>query len=271
MLVLVLALVLGLSSVAVAQGDLEQARNDVETRLGVSLSSEPPLVVTAASDAEFVKRHEELTGTAPADWVLAVAIPSKNTLLLRGNRLRDGTNFLAPTLRHELGHLVLARVARENGHTFPRWFEEGVCEHAASIAISREDELALGGAARFGKLESLDELAASFPPHAREVQRAYLESRAFVAFLDERAKPEGIAGILKLLRRRDGFDEAITRATGMAPREAEAEWRRELVAKHSVGEALWRSPELWGSLVGVMAFVAAVVWFVRSRSRTPRR
>ncbi|HZU97132.1 MAG TPA: hypothetical protein VFF73_10585, partial [Planctomycetota bacterium] len=151
----VLVLVIAFSSVALAQSDLEQAERDVEARLGVALSSEPPLVVTAASDAEFVKRHEELAGTAPADWVLAVAIPSKNTLLLRGNRLRDGMNFLAPTLRHELGHLVLARVARESGHTLPKWFEEGVCEHAASIAISREEELALGGAARFGKLESL--------------------------------------------------------------------------------------------------------------------
>ncbi|MEZ0229989.1 MAG: hypothetical protein ACAI25_15300, partial [Planctomycetota bacterium] len=149
----------------------EDARKDVEDRLGVSLKGEPPEVITAATDEEFVRRHEELSGAKPLDWVLAVAFPHRNVLLLRGSRLNAGANFAGPTLRHEIGHLVLARVARRSGQALPKWLEEGLCEHAAGVALSREEELDLGAAARFGRLESLEQLAASFPPHAPGAQR----------------------------------------------------------------------------------------------------
>jgi hypothetical protein len=265
MIVLVLVLVLVLGRSVAAQPAIDDARHDVEQRLGTSLAGELPDVITAKTDAEFVARHEALTGAKPLDWVLAVAIPQKNTLLLRGSRLDTGTNFVAPTLRHELAHLVLAKVTRRNGHSLPRWLEEGLCEYAAGVVISREDELALGAAARFGTLESLDELAASFPPHAPQAQRAYLVSRAFVKFLDERAQPEGAKGILFLIERRESVAEAITHATGMTPKEAEAEWRRELAAKHSIGQALLYSPEAWASLFGIVGVLAYVAWRIRVR------
>ncbi len=249
----------------------EDARKDVEERLGVSLRGEPPEVITAPTDDEFVKRHEELTGSKPLDWVLAVAVPQKNVLLLRGSRLNAGSNFAGPTLRHEIGHLVLARVAKRSGQALPRWLEEGLCEHAAGVALSREEELELGAAARFGRLESLEQLAATFPPHAPQAQRAYLVSRAFVAFLDRRAKPEGAKGIVFLIERREGVSDAIAHATGMTPREAEAEWRRELAAKHSIGEALFRSPEVWSSLLGGVALLAFIAWRLLAKRRKRRR
>jgi hypothetical protein len=269
-----LAVLLLLAAEASAQPALDEARHAVETRLGVSLAGEPPDVVWAASDDEFVRRHVELTGSKPYDWVLAVAVPAKNTLLVRGNRIGTGANFVSPTLRHELGHLALARVVRRNGRPLPRWLEEGLCEYAAGVGLTRETELELGAAARFGSLETLGELAGSFPPHAEQAQRAYLVARGFVAFLDERSQPEGVRGIVFLIERRESWEDAITHATGMSPGEAEAEWRRELASKHSIGEALLRSPEAWGSLLGLAGFVAAIVLFVtrkRRRRKSPRK
>lgn len=266
----VLVALLALGSTATAQPSfLDDARKDVEERLGVSLRGEDPEVITAPTDEEFVKRHEALTGSRPLDWVLAVAIPAKNVLLVRGSRINTGSNFAGPTLRHEIGHLVLARVARRNGRPLPRWLEEGLCELAAGVVLTREEELELGAAARFGRLEALDELAATFPPHAPQAARAYLVSRAFVEFLDRRAKPEGAKGIVFLVERRESVDEAIAHATGMTPKEAEVEWRRALAANHSVWEALVRSPEVWSSLLGVAAVGAFVAWRIFVRRRRP--
>jgi hypothetical protein len=247
-----------------------EARIDVERRLGAGLGA-PPRVILAPTEGEFARLHRELTGNDPAEWVLAIAVPWKHVVLLKGSRLADGQNFLAPTLRHELAHLVNAAVATRGRHELPRWLDEGLAEYAESRTLTREEELELGGAARFGRLESFDSLATSFPAHTQKAERAYRMSLGFVAWLDETARAKG--GVRALVAALDGgatVEQAIKNLTGFTPHEAEVEWKMDLAEKHSVAESLFRSSAFWWGLVSVLAILAFLRNAVVSR-RTKKK
>jgi hypothetical protein len=231
-----------------------ESRALVEQRLGVSLGSPPPVLILAPSDPEFARLHRELAGHDPDEWALAVAITARRTVIVRANRIGQGSNFLAPTLRHELAHLALARVRVG----LPRWFEEGTAEYATGEVLSRSEELDLAGGARFGALPPIDELAVSFPAHSDRAQRAYRLSLSFVRWIDERSKPEGLPALLKELARGATLDEAVERGTGLKLADAERAWHEELARKHSIPEALLHSSGFWWGLVSLLAIVAAV-------------
>jgi hypothetical protein len=226
----------------------------VEERLGARLGKPAPLLVLAPNEAELRARVLALGGPRPPDWALAIALPPRRALVLRCDRLVQGENFLEPTLRHELAHLVLGEVARRSGERIPRWLDEGLAQYAERAVLTREQELELGAAARFGTLEPFSSLERDFPPHAREAQRAYEMSLGFVLWLDR--KPGGVRALVARLEAGASADEAIRSVAGEPRGEAAAEWALELAAKSSIVESLVRSSAFWWGALALLAVVA---------------
>jgi len=231
-----------------------ESRGVVEARLGAKLGDPPPRLVLTSSDADFRERHLELAGTPPASWALAIAVPSKRVMVLRADRLAAGNDFLEPTLRHELAHLVLGAVARRSGHALPRWLDEGLAMYAENAAFTRSDELELGAAASAGTLETFASLERNFPPHAPQAERAYKMSLGFVLWLDR--KPGGAHAIVAKIDAGARPEDAVREVAGEPAGEAEAEWKLDLAARSSVFESLVRSSTFWWGMVSVLALLA---------------
>lgn len=234
------------------------SRAAVEDRLGAKLGQAPIRAIVAPSTQDFVLRVHDLAGRTPDANVLAIAIPGRRAIVVDAERLRLEPFKLESTLKHELSHLLLAQVAR--GTPLPRWFDEGVAELAAGVELARPEVLELAGAARWGSLESLDELSITFPGHGARATRAYRTSLSFVTWLDRRAQAEGgLRAIVQELDRRTPLDRIVAMATGVPLADAEALWRRELAQEHSIPEALARSGTVWLALLPLLFVVVYVV------------
>ena len=226
----------------------------VEERLGARLGKPAPLLVAAPDEAELRVRVVALGGAPPPTWALAVALPPRRAVVLRCDRLVQGEDFLEPTLRHELAHLVLGDVARRSGRRIPRWLDEGLAQYAERAVLTREQELELGAAARFGTLEPFSSLERDFPPHAREAQRAYELSLGFVLWLDR--KPGAVRALVQDLEEGASAEEAIRDVAGKPSGEAMAEWVLVLAERSSIVESLLRSSSFWWGALAVLALIA---------------
>jgi hypothetical protein len=245
-----------------------QGRAAVEARLGARLGEPPPRLVLAATDRSFDERVRELTGSSPPDWALAIAVPRRRVVVLRERGINTGESFLDPTLRHEIAHLVLGAVAERSKHAIPRWLDEGLAQYAEGAVLSRDQELELGAAARFGTLESFGSIERDFPPHALAAQRAYEMSLGFVLWLDR--KPGGVRALVVMMDQGSSADAAIRSLAAEPTGEAQAEWALELADRSSIWESLLRSAQFWWGIVSLLA-VAAILRFVVVSRRLKRQ
>lgn len=237
---------------------LGRARASVESRLGRGLPARPH-VVLAPNDREFARRVEGIAGTPPAPYVLAMAFPARDLVVIRRSGLREGTDAgLERTLGHELAHLVLGEVERRRGRRLERWLNEGLAEWAAGRTPTGEEASALTGWARFGELKPFGELAARFPDHGQASGRAYTQSMAFVCWLGERA---ALADLVDALARSADTNAAFRVVLGRDALEAEMEWVEELKAEHSTFRTLLFSLDVWSvmALLALVAFARHVV------------
>lgn len=227
----------------------------VEAALGVGVPGRPHCIL-AATDAEFARRLA-LLGVAPGELPgepLAVAFAGPDIVVVRERGVAEGTPAgLEPTLGHELAHLALGRVERVRGARLPRWLNEGLAEWASGHRPTRDEELTLGGWARFDELPGLDALAERFPPHG--TGRAYLIALGFVAWADRQEGGGGVLRLVAALGAGASVDDALRAATGRDLAAAEPAWREALIADYSLAEALARSVTVW-TIVGVLALLA---------------
>ncbi len=149
---------------------------------------------------------------------------------------------------------MLGDVARRSGRRIPRWLDEGLAQYAERAVLTREQELELGAAARFGTLEPFSSLERDFPPHAREAQRAYEMSLGFVLWLDR--KPGAVRALVADLEEGASAEEAVRDVAGKPSGEAMAEWVLVLAERSSIVESLLRSSSFWWGALAVLALIA---------------
>jgi len=201
-------------------------------------------------------RFDSLTrGRLPA-WTGAAAFPASNTIVLRV------TGDPMGTLRHELAHLMLARVAPH----VPRWFAEGY-----AVRVGRD----------WGRLEALAlnwRLVRGRPPTFRELDRAlrsgptdaraaYALAGSAVLFLERVGGERGLEPLMARLQEERAFEPAVRMAHLWSIEELEAAWHRDLRRRYG-----WL---LLGSSVtlfwGMTALVVGFVWWRRRRLDRVRR
>jgi hypothetical protein len=212
----------------------------------------PVTLIITRSGARF----DSLTRGQLPEWSGAVAFPGSNTIVVRvqGNP--------APTLRHELAHLMLARVAP----FVPRWFTEGYAVRAAGD-WGMDDALALNLRLLRGRpptFQELDHNLRSGPAHARA---AYLLAGSAVTFLERIGGPRGLEPLIARLGEARAFEPAVRAAHLMTVEELEAAWHRDLRRRY--GWLLFTSSLslFWG----VTALAVGFVWWRRRRRDRARR
>lgn len=212
----------------------------------------PITLIVTRSEARF----DSLTrGRLPA-WTGAAAFPGSNTIILRLGGDPIGT------LRHELAHLMLARVAPH----VPRWFAEGYAVRAGRDWGSLE-ALALNWRLASGRpptFRELDRALRSGPAHARA---AYALAGSAVLFLERVGGERGLEPLIARLREERAFEPAVRKAHLWTVDELEAAWHRDLRRRYG-----WL---LLGSSVtlfwGFTALVVGYVWWRRRRLDRVRR
>jgi hypothetical protein len=209
------------------------------------------LIVTRSA-----KRFDSLTLGRLPEWTGAAAFPGSNTIVLRVQ------GDAVVTLRHELAHLILARVAPH----VPRWFAEGYAVRAARDR-GMIDALALNWRLLRGRpptFRELDRNLRSGPAHARA---AYLLAGSAVAFLERIGGPRGLEPLIGRLREERGFDPAVRAAHLMSVEELEAAWHKDLRRRYGWLLVTSSVSLFWG----MTALVVGYVWWRRRRRDRARR
>ncbi len=136
---------------------------------------------------------------------------------------------LATTLRHELTHAVVLELA---GDGVPAWLNEGLAnyfelEDAPRARRNDADRAELTTRAARGESLSLTNLPPDFIaiPDQRQVERAYLLSRAFVYWLAENGRPWKLRQLLEALGEGVDPDLALKRTYGHPLASLEQQWR----------------------------------------------
>jgi hypothetical protein len=201
-------------------------------------------------------RFDSLTrGRLPA-WTGAAAFPQSGTIVLRI------TGDPRQTLRHELAHLVLARVAPRA----PLWFAEGYAVRSAG-EWEALDALALNWRLVRGRPPTFRELDRELRAGAGHVRPAYVLAASAVLFLERLGGERGLEPLITRLGEEPDFERALRAAHALTVDGLEEQWHRDLRRRYG-----WL---LLGSSVtlfwGVTAVIVGIVWWRRRRRDRVRR
>ncbi|MBI4577937.1 MAG: hypothetical protein HY722_16870 [Planctomycetes bacterium] len=234
------------------------AAADLGERLGLAAPASAT-VVLAPTTERFREEAEAWGAGRVRGWVLAVALPERGTIVVDASRLGFvGGSAPAAMLRHEIAHLVLARVG------VPRWLAEGLACWAAAQPMDPEGAVRLRSLARMDGLIPLAELEAQFPEDHAEASLAYLEAQSWVEDLAGRHGDGAVRHMVAEVAKGAPVREAVFRATGRDLEAVESEWRVGLASRFS-----W-----WDVLVGsfsVFTLMTLLALAAIARHRLRRR
>lgn len=204
-----------------------------------------------------------LPGGVPPSWAVALAYPDRNIVLVEAHSLAQGDGQL--TLRHELVHAGLGQL----GKGWPRWFQEGLAQELTGERRYRLEQYAtLARAVAIERVFRFQDLAQGFPSRPEDVEIAYAQSAAFVAFLKERYGAAGFGALIDRVGEGDAFEKAFGIAFHSPLSVEEKAFLEELPVRYpwwplllSGGTALW----------AVMSLLVVVAWVRRRHQRAVRR
>jgi hypothetical protein len=206
-----------------------------------------PLRLILVPDA---RRMDSLSsGRAPA-WGAAIALPGARTILLRAD-----VEDLYRTLRHELAHLALHRAVSVR---LPLWFDEGYASWAAG-EWDRFGTLELNLAVVRGVLPDLRTLDGSLRGSASTADVSYALAASAVAELARRNPSQSLSPLMERLQAGTDFEAAVLATTGLTMPQFEAEWRRTLRRRYSLGT--------WLLAGGGWGFISLGIWVLLLRRK----
>ena len=180
----------------------------------------PRAAVTIAIAADERRFRRWVGPDAPA-WGAAIAVPARQTIVMRGGGRAASGGDPATILRHELAHLALHEAM---GDLPPRWFDEGYASYAAG-EWGRDEVLVANLALLYRRMPALDSLDRSFRRGEREAQGAYALSHRAVAELAALDPERGLALFFEHWRETGRLDPAVRRAYGLTLDAFEERWR----------------------------------------------
>jgi hypothetical protein len=212
-------------------------------------------IVLAADEASFL----EQAGGAVPEWGAAVAIPSKQLIIVPGYPSNRSRGFEeARVLVHEWAHLGLHEYLKGKG--VPRWFSEGYADWAAAGWDSSRGWRLRVAIARH-QAPSLDSLSLSWPARRGEAEIAYLLSASAIEYLVAESGVTGLEQLLETWAAEGSFEAAFRSTYGLTSGQFEEDWR--VFVKRRYGWLLVLSESLvFWALFGA---VLTILWWVRRR------
>ena len=192
-----------------------------------------------------------LPGGAPPGWAVALAYPAHRIVLLNALTMTGPEGQV--TLRHELAHVALGQLARN----WPRWFQEGLAQTLTGENFSMTHYAALFRAVTQEKVFRFEHLADSWPDLPSDVEIAYAQSAAFVAWLSARHGPEGMGRLVDEVATNQPFEQAFGKAFHTSLWVEELAWRDGMATRYGWLPLTTSSSLLWLGATGLV--VAAYV------------
>jgi len=192
-----------------------------------------------------------LPGGAPPGWAVALAYPSHRIVLLNALTMAGPEGMV--TLRHELAHVALGQLARG----WPRWFQEGLAQNLTGENWSMTHYTALFSAVTQEKIFRFEHLHDAWPDLPSDVELAYAQSAAFVAWLSARHGPEGMGRLVDEVATGQPFEQAFGKAFKSSLWVEELAWRDGLAARYGWLPLTTSTSLLWLGMTGLV--VAAYV------------
>jgi len=192
-----------------------------------------------------------LPGGAPPGWAVALAYPSHRIVLLNALTMAGPEGMV--TLRHELAHVALGQLARG----WPRWFQEGLAQNLTGENWSMTHYTALFSAVTQEKIFRFEHLHDAWPDLPSDVELAYAQSAAFVAWLSARHGPEGMGRLVDEVATGQPFEQAFGKAFKSSLWVEELAWREGLAARYGWLPLTTSTSLLWLGMTGLV--VAAYV------------
>lgn len=198
-----------------------------------------------------------LPGGRPPPWAVALAYPGENLVLVEAHSLIQGDGQV--TVRHELVHAALGQLGRD----WPHWFQEGLAMELTRERAYRVSQYeTLARAVAQGRVYRLDDLREHFPTWADDVEIAYAESAAFVAFLRERHGQAAFSHLIELVSAGQPFETAFGMAFHAPLSTEERAFRDQLPGRYPLWSVLLSGESaVWG-VTGLLLIAA---WARRRR------
>ena len=209
--------------------------------VGLSHAGEPIRVIVATEHSEWA-RH------AP-NWASGYALSRLGIIVILPERIVTYPyDSLEHVLSHEVAHILTERAA--NGHTMPRWFDEGLAMVAAH-SWDFEERARLTWAMVTGDPVSLDTLDTLFHRNGSSARQAYVLSHALVRFFIQEFGREWPRRMLADLAQGLTFEESFVHTTFLPLERAEARfWANQTVWTRWV-PAVTSSAVLWVGILGL--------------------
>ncbi len=192
-----------------------------------------------------------LPGGAPPGWAVALAHPMHRIVLLNALTMAGPEGMV--TLRHELAHVALGQLARN----WPRWFQEGLAQNLTGENFSMTHYAALFTAVTQEKIFRFEHLYDAWPDLPSDVEIAYAQSAAFVAWLSAKHGPEGMGRLVDEVATGQPFEQAFGKAFQSSLWVEELAWREGLAARYGWLPLTTSTSLLWLGATGLV--VAAYV------------
>lgn len=198
-------------------------------------------VVLAPSRAVW----DSLAGGAPPEWSAALALPSRNLILLPAFSRADGGRSPweeARILRHEWAHLALYQWT--GGLQAPMWFEEGYAQWASGGWGGGEGwRLRIAFALR--RAPPLDSVSLDWPRDRRTAEVAYLLAATAMEYLVRESGERGLEVFLRRWVEKGNFPEAFQEVFGWPVDRFETAWRRYVRRRYGWLFVLSHSTVFW--------------------------
>ncbi|MGZ3460725.1 MAG: peptidase MA family metallohydrolase, partial [Archangium sp.] len=187
-----------------------------------------------------------LPGGAPPGWAAALAYPEHRIILLNALTLAGPEGLM--TLRHELSHVALGQLGRH----WPRWFQEGLAQDLTGENFSMTHYAALFRAVTQEKIFRFEHLAEGWPDLPSDVEIAYAQSAAFVAWLSARYGPEGMGRLVDEVATGQPFEQAFGKAFHSSLWVEELAWRDGLAARYGWLPLTTSTSLMWLGITGLV-------------------
>lgn len=215
------------------------------------------VLIAVAPDAA---RFRDWAGPAAPTWGAAVAFPSRQRIVMQGQRAGSDAGLPEVTLRHELAHLALAEAL---GDLPTRWFDEGYASVAAG-EWNREDALATSVGLAIRGTPTLEALEQMFYRGAGDAELAYALAHRAVADLMALDPANGLANFFAAWRAEGSFEVAVRQAFGRTSADFERTWQQQTRRRYGALALLANLSLVFGLFTVV---IGPFLWQRRRRDR----
>ncbi len=207
----------------------------------------------------------EYARSSVPEWAQAVAIPSKNLIVIKYDS-PEAINRLPQLLLHEMAHIYLERSGLSE--EMPVWLHEGLAQWISHEELTLDERVLISAALYGNRLVSFAEMDSVLHKMPQQVTLIYALARSAIDYLEQNYGRQALKELLARLAENEPLEKAFLNVTGTELIDFEFGWYAWLEDKYRWMFLLSFNNLLWTGLV--LLFLIAV-WRVWARNRKTRK